>query len=54
MAQSRRREKGRRQGNSTPQKKNNSIEELVGNEYPVPDPNRVMINITNELNELNS
>jgi hypothetical protein len=43
----------RRQGNSTSQKTNNSIEVLVGNEeseYSVPDPNRTMINMTNELN----
>jgi hypothetical protein len=35
-----------------PQKNNNSIEDLVKNEeneYPVPDPNRTMINITNDL-----
>jgi hypothetical protein len=41
----------RRQGNCTLQK-NNSIEDLVGNEeneYPVPDPNETMINITNEI-----
>jgi hypothetical protein len=43
----------RRQGNCTPQKKN-SIEDLVGNEdneYPVPDCNRAMINITTELSD---
>jgi hypothetical protein len=42
----------RRQGNSTPQK-NNSIEDLVGNEneYTVPDPNRMMINITNDVHK---
>jgi hypothetical protein len=34
------------------QKTNNSIEDLMGNkenEYPVPDPNKTLINITNEL-----
>jgi hypothetical protein len=39
-----------RDGNYTPQK-NNSIEDLVRstkNGYPVPDPNKTMINITNE------
>jgi hypothetical protein len=42
----------KRPGNPNPQKTNNSIEDLVGNdksEYPVPDPNRTMINITNEV-----
>jgi hypothetical protein len=37
----------RRQGNSTTQKAKNSVDDLVGyegNEYPVPDPNRTMIN----------
>jgi hypothetical protein len=44
----------RREGNYTlPKKtqKTNSIEDLMGNEenrYPVPDPNKTMINITNE------
>jgi predicted nuclease with TOPRIM domain len=45
----------RRQGNFIPQKNNNSIEDLVGNEeneYPVLDPNRIRINITNELNNV--
>jgi hypothetical protein len=41
--------------NPTPsQKTNNSTEDLVGNEeneYPVPYPNRTMINITNELSD---
>jgi hypothetical protein len=40
----------RRDGKYTPQK-NNSIEDLVGNEengYLVPDPNKTMTNITNE------
>jgi hypothetical protein len=40
----------RRDGNCTPQK-NKSIEDLVGNEengYPVPDPNKTMINIIYE------
>jgi hypothetical protein len=44
----------RRQGNSTPQK-DNSIEDLVGNEeneYSVPDSNRTVINITNELSDI--
>jgi predicted transcriptional regulator len=43
----------RRKGNCTPQK-NNSIEDLVGNEeneYPVPDLNKTMINVTNELSD---
>jgi hypothetical protein len=38
----------RRDGNHTPQK-NNSIEDSMGNEengYPVPDPNKTMINLT--------
>jgi hypothetical protein len=42
----------KRNVNSTPQK--NSLEDLVGNEeneYQVPDPNRTVINITNELND---
>jgi hypothetical protein len=40
----------RRQGNSTPQKNNSSIKDLVGkeNENPVLDPNRMMIKITRE------
>jgi cell division ATPase FtsA len=44
----------RRPGNLTPQKTNNSIEELMGNEeseYLVPDPKRTMINITSELSD---
>jgi hypothetical protein len=39
---------------SYPQETNNSIEDLVGNEeneYPVPNPNKAMMNITNELND---
>jgi hypothetical protein len=43
----------RRQGNCTPQK-SNSIEDLVGNkenEYPVSDPNKTMINVTNEFSD---
>jgi hypothetical protein len=35
-------------------KKKNSIEDLVGNEengYPVPDPNKIMINVTKEHSE---
>jgi hypothetical protein len=34
--------------------KNNSIEDLVGNEeveYPVPDTNKTMINVTNEFSD---
>jgi hypothetical protein len=46
---------GRRSsGNPIPQKTNNSINDLVvseKNEYPVPDPYRTMINITNELSD---
>jgi hypothetical protein len=44
----------RRPGNPNPQKTSNSIEDLAGNEeneYPIPDPKRTMINITNELND---
>jgi hypothetical protein len=44
----------KRQGNYSP-RKNNSIENLVGNEEnenSVPDPNRTMINITNELRDI--
>jgi uncharacterized protein involved in exopolysaccharide biosynthesis len=44
----------RRQGNSTPQKNNNSIEDLLGNEgneYLIPDPKRKIINMANELKE---
>jgi hypothetical protein len=49
---------GRRKspGNPTPQKTNNSIEDLVGNEeneYPVPDPNITMTNITSKLSDTN-
>jgi hypothetical protein len=47
----------RRQGNSTSQKTNNSIEDLVGNEEnecPVPDPNKMMIKMTNELNYIHT
>jgi hypothetical protein len=43
----------RRPGNSTQQKTNNSTEDLVENEeneYPVPDPNRTMLIMTNEPN----
>jgi hypothetical protein len=39
----------RREANYTPQK--TSLEDLEGNEedrYPVPDPNKAMINVTNE------
>jgi hypothetical protein len=44
----------KRPENPTPEKSNNSIEDLMGNkenEYTVPDPNRTMINITNELSD---
>jgi hypothetical protein len=44
----------RRPGNAILQKTKNSIEDLVANEeneYPVPDPNQTMINITNELSD---
>jgi hypothetical protein len=44
----------RKPENPTPQKTNNRIEDLVGNEeneYLVPDPNRIMIAITNELSD---
>jgi hypothetical protein len=40
----------RREGNYTPQKKI-PMKDLVGNEanaYPVPDPNKTMINVPNE------
>jgi hypothetical protein len=40
----------RRDGNHTPQK-NNSTQDSVGSEenvYPVPDPNKTMINVTKE------
>jgi hypothetical protein len=42
----------RRQGNSTPQKTNNSLEDLVGNEeneYVAPHPNRMIITMSNEF-----
>jgi hypothetical protein len=44
----------RRPGNPISQNINNSIENLVRNEeneYPVHDPNRTMINITNEISD---
>jgi hypothetical protein len=44
----------RRPGNPTPQKSNNSIEDLVRNEeneYPDSGLNRTMINITNYLSD---
>jgi hypothetical protein len=44
----------KRPGNPNPQKTNSSKEDLVRNEeseYLVPDPNRTMINITNELSD---
>jgi hypothetical protein len=47
-------ERRRRPGNPTPQKTNNSIEDLVGNEeseHLLPDPNRTMTNITNNLSD---
>jgi hypothetical protein len=43
----------RRLGNCTPQK-SNSIEDLIeneGNEYPVSDPNKIMINVTNVISD---
>jgi hypothetical protein len=49
-------EKRRRQGNYPPQK-DNSIEDLAGkeeNEYPGPDPNEIMINVTNEKSDAKS
>jgi hypothetical protein len=45
----------RRDGNYIPQNKKNSIDDLVGNEengYPVPDPNKTMINVTNEPSDI--
>jgi hypothetical protein len=42
-------------GNSTQQNTNISIEDLVGNEnneYSVPDPNRMMLIMTNEPNDV--
>jgi hypothetical protein len=44
----------RKPGNPTPQKTNNSIEDLVGkeeNEYLTPDPNTTLIIINNELSD---
>jgi hypothetical protein len=41
----------RRQEHYIPQK-NNSIEDLGGNEYSVPDPNKTMLNVTNEPTEV--
>jgi hypothetical protein len=46
---------GRRRGDGghSPQK-NNSMQDSVGNEengYPVPDPNKTMINVTKELSD---
>jgi hypothetical protein len=55
MAQNRSMGRRRRQGNSTHQKTNNSIEDFVGNEgneYMVPNPNRMIINMTNEPNNI--
>jgi hypothetical protein len=46
--------KRRRQGNYTPQKNNNSTENLVGNEengYPGPDPKKTMIDVSKELSD---
>jgi hypothetical protein len=47
---------GRRwQGNSSPQKTNNLIGDLMGNEekkYPVSGSKRTMINMTDELNDM--
>jgi hypothetical protein len=45
----------RKQENSTLQKTNNSIEDLVGNEeneYPGPNPIKTMINMTNVLTDI--
>jgi hypothetical protein len=42
---------GEEEGKETIPLKNNSIEDLVGNEengYPGPDPNKTMINVSNE------
>jgi hypothetical protein len=47
--------KGRREQNYTPQKTNNSIEDLVGNEengYPVFYLNKTMINFTKEPSDV--
>jgi hypothetical protein len=41
-------ERRKSQGNTTPHKTNNLIEDLVGNEYLVADPSR-MISVSNEL-----
>jgi hypothetical protein len=44
----------RREGNYTPQK-NNSVEDVVGNEengYPVPNPNKTRINVTNVSSDI--
>jgi hypothetical protein len=44
----------KREGNYTPQK-NNSIANLAGNEengYLVPDPNKTMINVTNDPSDV--
>jgi hypothetical protein len=43
----------RKDGNHAPQK-NNLIQDSVGNEengYPVPDPNKTVINVTKELSD---
>jgi hypothetical protein len=48
-------ERKRRQGNSTPQKASNSTQDLMGNEeneYLVPDPNRMTVNMTYELKNI--
>jgi hypothetical protein len=45
----------RRDGNYSPQK-NNSIQDSLGNEenrYPVPDPNKAMINVTKGPSDAN-
>jgi hypothetical protein len=50
MAQNRNMGRRRRQGNITPQKTNNSIENLVENEeneHPVADRSRMMISMSN-------
>jgi hypothetical protein len=44
----------RRNGKNSPKKNSNSIQDSVGNEenvYPVPDPNKTMINVTKEFSD---
>jgi ABC-type Zn uptake system ZnuABC Zn-binding protein ZnuA len=55
MAQNRSMRKRKRQREFHLSKENSSIEDLVRNEeneYPVPNHKRMMINITNELNDV--